>query len=168
MTLRLFGILDRVEYVTTDNHYYVTLRIDYQGEQFPQIMKVLNKLLANENKKLIEISTYPSDKWEAAFRFWHKVISLIVKDLAAKRITVICDTIPLTYLNFKEYLKAEYGRHKILYEKDGKVTIQNESSTKYSFDELMDIINNTLEYARDNSIDIDTYLEEYKELHNAT
>jgi hypothetical protein len=65
-------------------------------------------------------------------------------------------------------LKAEYGRHKILYEKDGKVTIQNESSTKYSFDELMDIINNTLEYARDNQIDIDTYLTEYKELHNAT
>jgi hypothetical protein len=89
MTLRLFGKLDGVEYVTADNHDYITLRLDYQGESFPQIIKAFDKLFKNKNKKLIEISTYPSDKWEAAFRFWHKVISLIVKDLAAKRITVI-------------------------------------------------------------------------------
>jgi len=160
MALRIFCKIDNI--VFGDDA--MTINITYNGDRFSFLKKSLIKLITDKRKKLIEISTYPSDKWEAAFKFWHKCIDMICNELSAKKINVIYDTIPLTKLNFKEYLKAEFGRHKILYKKDGKVIIQNASSTTYTFDELMDIINNTLQYARDNQLDIDKFIDEYKEI----
>lgn len=163
MQARIFcKLLDVIENKTNPGRFIIELQ--YEGSSFAFLLKILSGFLKNKNKKLIEISNYPSDKWEAAFRFWHKVIDCIVVELAIKKIDVICDTIEVNKENIKEFLKAEYGRHKIMYTKRNAVIIENASSTTYTFEELMNIINNTINFAHENQIDLSKYLDEYKEL----